>query len=394
MHEKTRVDVLHSTNLYGSERYTLTVEITNLSDKSLLDVQARPLLIPGKTLSFKEDPSYSEISKYEYESQVILSELNLQIIEAYCLLKETQKSKENTIHDSLSSDSSLAYPKASRIKVSTPLFSSKLGITPSDAKSLLKRILTTEISVDSISSVFFEWETLGTREMFRFKERIPIWAQEATKISNWQDIERAEKLFIDKLPEESFLKQSFLADKDKLKSLNEQTESHLFNNSGKNFELKPGQSVSFTFYCKAPGLLHERRYDSQFEVYYLEPGSNNQGDIVGVQTVRKILSFQSSSHAIPLGTFLGGISGFLVRQIFLSPDFIKDLTSNILSGFLSPLLGTILLSWILAIVVRRSEDSKKFITIEDFSGGFFVGSIAGLFSQEILDYLRVLLPTK
>ncbi len=401
MQEKTRVDILHSANLYGSEHYTLTVEIINLSDKPLSDVRVRALLIPGKSLSFREDPLYSETNRYEYEKKAILEELNLQVMEAYYYLKLKQKLEDgsNQNSDIVLSDLS-DHPKTSEAKIRTPLFSSKfrrLSSYPSDRKdtffSKVKKFLMTEIEIGSISIPFFELDFSDSREIIRLRETIPIWAEEATKISNWEDIERAENLLIDKLPEGSFLKRTFFANKEKLKLLNEHTESNSFSNPGKTFELKPGQTISFTFYCKAPYLLHEKKYDAQFEAYYVEPGSDSQNDIVGVRNVRKALTFQASGVAIPLGTILGGISGFLVRQIFLSSDFMASVADDHLDGFFVPLLGTVLLSCILAIVVRRSEDSKKFITIEDFSGGFFIGSIAGLFSKEIIDYLRILIPS-
>ncbi|NEP13905.1 MAG: hypothetical protein F6K14_27635 [Symploca sp. SIO2C1] len=94
-----------------------------------------------------------------------------------------------------------------------------------------------------------------------------------------------------------------------------------------------------------------------------------------------------------MGIIIGGISGFIVRKIFLEQTSIIGLIqTNFLDGLLSPLISTLLLSWILSIVLWRSEETRKFLTIEDFSGGFFIGAIAGLFSEQILDYLRNVIP--
>ena len=65
-----------------------------------------------------------------------------------------------------------------------------------------------------------------------------------------------------------------------------------------------------------------------------------------------------------------------------------------LSKFWGPLLGAIVLSWILATAIMKTDDAKKkFITIEDFTGGIFIGAIAGLFSEQIIEYLKTLIPS-
>jgi len=320
----------------------------------------------------------------------------LQVVEAFQLLradKQEINKREVEAHEEVDQDSD----SVGEIKLGPFYVELRKSIESSKVRgnsliSSLKKVLLYNVRLRKIYLYpFLGWEIV--EENHQLRTVIPIWAREATRISSWEDLERAEEIFIKQLPEESFLKQAFLSNKRKLGQINTQTESRLFN-LNKKFELKPGQSISFTFYCKAPDLLHEKKYDAQFETSYFELGGDGQNDLVGIQSTRKTISFQASSYAIPSGAFLGGISGFFVRQIFLTPArFSETVLGDVWNGFLIPLLGTVLLSWILAIVVKRSDDSKKFITIEDFSGGFFIGAIAGLFSQEILDYLRTLLPS-
>ncbi len=131
MQEKTRIDILNTANLYGSEHYTLTVEIINLSDRPLSDVRVRALFIPGKNLISRKNPLSSETGRYEYESQAILKELNLQVMEAYSHLKLEQKTAETNKSDSdIILPNSSGHPESSSAQIRTPLFSSKFGMLP------------------------------------------------------------------------------------------------------------------------------------------------------------------------------------------------------------------------------------------------------------------------
>ncbi|WP_019498361.1 hypothetical protein [Pseudanabaena sp. PCC 6802] len=143
--------------------------------------------------------------------------------------------------------------------------------------------------------------------------------------------------------------------------------------------------------------MFEKQYDTQFEISYIENESkviDNQtvvNEITGIQNLRKTLTFYPSSYAVPFGTFLGGLSGFLVKYFLLPNGNSSDFSLN---KFWLPLVGAIVLALIFAALISKHDDTKKkFITVEDFAGGFFIGAIAGLFSEQIIEYLRTLVPS-
>jgi xanthosine utilization system XapX-like protein len=53
--------------------------------------------------------------------------------------------------------------------------------------------------------------------------------------------------------------------------------------------------------------------------------------------------------------------------------------------------GSILLGLVFALLTARKPERKQAIAVEDFVGGFIIGALAGLFSQQVLDKLAALL---
>jgi len=408
MQERVRIDISSSTELCGSERYILTIEIVNLSDRPLFDIKVRPLVIPGQPISFTEDFSYKETSKreyeYEYESQKILAELNLQIIEAYSLIQETHAKTSN--QESLDRDS-LGQPKLKQGWIGIPFLLRFNYSIPQKRGSFYKyknrsyfsnllneihHLLTTPAQFDSIEFPFYGRIPFPDNSELQKIIDVPVWGEEALKISTWEDVERAEDLFINNLPANSLLKKLFLLNKEKLRALNSEIGNESLKDLRRKIDLRPAQIINYSFCCQAPFLWHARKIDTQFEISYLEKGEEGDDNIVGIKSIRKTLIFRASNISIPFGVLSGGFCGFLVRSIFLTPNFLELFREDVLDNFIVPSFGTILLSLILATVVSRSKESTKFITVEDFSGGFFIGSITGLFNREILDYLKTVLP--
>lgn len=396
MSGKARVTLLHPPNLFGSERYSLTIEIVNTSSNPLTDINVNGVLIPGKNLSYQESKKFKESSKNEIEINDLLEEINLQVDEAYKI--QNPDFDKNSTSDSVQ--------MVGRLKMSNIVMRIQRKTDQDNNISILKKIirfLKSDIVIEELDfSPFFYWESDSAymRRLASKMPKIPIWAKTATRIDTWEDLESVQELIMNKLPEDSFLKKAFFINKVKLKKLEgnrlpdqRDGDSNIF----RSVKLLSGQEVSVTFHCKAPNLLFEKLYDCQFEISYIENESKVLDDqtvinaIAGTQSLRETLNFHPSSYAIPLGTFLGGLSGFLVKYFLLPNDNLTDFSPN---KFWLPLVGAIVLALIFASLISKHDDAKKkFITVEDFSGGFFIGALAGLFSEQIIEYLRTLVPS-
>jgi hypothetical protein len=55
------------------------------------------------------------------------------------------------------------------------------------------------------------------------------------------------------------------------------------------------------------------------------------------------------------------------------------------------LVGSAALAIVFALLTVRTSTSKKVITTEDFVGGFILGALTGIFSDAILDKLKILI---
>ena len=86
------------------------------------------------------------------------------------------------------------------------------------------------------------------------------------------------------------------------------------------------------------------------------------------------------------GAVLGAVSGFVVKLAFVSsiPWFSTP--------FLIQLAGSVLLALIVAFATSKSPEKKKIITVEDFVGGFVIGAVSSLFSEQLISWLETLVP--
>ncbi|WP_019498359.1 hypothetical protein [Pseudanabaena sp. PCC 6802] len=230
MSEKARVTLLHPPNLFGSERYSLTVEIVNTSDNPLTDINVNAVLIPGKNLSYQEDKKFKESTKYELEISELLEEINLQVNEAYKIL--------NAHIDEKSANASTK--NIGRIQTPIITMNIKQRVNQDSNTSKLKRILrflNSELIVEELDFLpVFKWESDSSylRKLASKEPIIPIWAKTATRIEAWEDLESVQELLINQLPDDSFLKKSFFINKQKLKVLegnrlpNQRDEDNIF----------------------------------------------------------------------------------------------------------------------------------------------------------------------
>ncbi|MEA2029900.1 MAG: hypothetical protein U9N49_13140 [Campylobacterota bacterium] len=93
------------------------------------------------------------------------------------------------------------------------------------------------------------------------------------------------------------------------------------------------------------------------------------------QIVPIVLQIQPPVFSIIIGTISGGVLGHAVRELTS-----KD------PGLSISLLAVIIMSIISAIILaKRDNTNKGFITLEDFSGGFFIGTMIGYMGTEYFE---------
>lgn len=93
------------------------------------------------------------------------------------------------------------------------------------------------------------------------------------------------------------------------------------------------------------------------------------------QIIPIVLQIQPPVKSIISGSILGGVLGHTVRE----------LTSKTPEVNIS-LLAVFIMSIIVAIILAKRENSNKgFITLEDFSGAFFIGVMIGYMGTEYFD---------
>jgi hypothetical protein len=75
--------------------------------------------------------------------------------------------------------------------------------------------------------------------------------------------------------------------------------------------------------------------------------------------------------AIICGSVFGAVLGYLAR-VLTAQSFTFAFAPMAIS-----VLGTIVMSFILAIVLSRQENAEGFVTLEDFYGAFIAGVLLG-----------------
>jgi hypothetical protein len=84
MTEKLKVSLRFPRALYGSEEYSLVVEVTNLTDRMLTDIAVDRQLLSGVALSsLQGSPSSSELDDLDDQKRRLVQELELHAQKAY-----------------------------------------------------------------------------------------------------------------------------------------------------------------------------------------------------------------------------------------------------------------------------------------------------------------------
>jgi hypothetical protein len=331
--------------IYGNDEYSITVEITNLSDSALIITSIAPELIPGEILSIDEANTTSEVDDLNDLKRRLVKELEIQVAKGY----------ENIYNKSKSLD---------------------IILFPFSLYSRIFRLL-----------LLLPINNAGTKGIFILDDSKPAWASQALRVSEWSDVEKLEIEIISQLKDDSFLKKAFLINKEKLRNCLDkisQTENSTPKNMALDYEgtIQPKETVSFPYRCISPFVYGLKNYDIQFTVSY----KNENLDVQGNYPIRDSTKVFASKSAIAFGAITGAILGFSVKNTLINTFVWFD------KVFWSNLIGSITLAIIFGIATARSSESKKIITVENFAGGLLIGALCSLFSVKLISYLEKFIP--
>ncbi len=333
---------------FGGEVYTVSVDVTNSSDAVIDDISVTPQVIPGIPLEIRQGPENIELEELEAKKRQIVREMETQISLAY----------ERKVLRELSPYERIVALAARSVGTILPFL---------PAPHMFTRLigdLAEEVSVLSV----------------------PVWARQALRIEDWADIERIEQEVISYEEQDSFLRKAFLLNRVKLRELIDKLDRMKADKEKTQDDLKdvysiqPTETISFPFKARAPLVFRTKDYAIQFLISYKDQQLRKAGTFSASQDIR----FYPSSAVVSLGVLLGAIGGFLVKVSMVSQQewFTPTFGGN--------LIGTIVLALAIAFITVRTPDSKKPITADNFIGGFILGVLAGIFSESIIERLRVL----
>jgi hypothetical protein len=159
--------------------------------------------------------------------------------------------------------------------------------------------------------------------------------------------------------------------------------------------LQPGDSgiQTFTLCTQSWVLFRPAIYALPIFIDYEIDG------ILHRDTLKYSLNIRSPFRAIILGAALGSLAGFILHDISVDKrieNIIKQSSLGwnffgvlllFLPLFLLAAIGSVLAAVLTVIAFARKRDAQPFITVEDFWGGIFVGTVIGYGGKSILEQL-------
>lgn len=321
-------------DIIGSNKYSLQLEITNMTDKKIVIDSIEPDILPGLLISKNKSDSLSELDELEYEKKSLVDELEMQLARAY----ERQKMRNFSI-----------YERVIYLYASMP-----------------------EIIAASLTK---------TKPTLSF----PLWAKKAFSIKEWDDVVTLDETIMCNEKEESLLRKAFNINKNKLrKVLDSISEAKTLKSVSLDYSysLNSKETITIPFHCRAPNLYGQKNFEILFSLKFKYDESNS----IYNQSVSENISFKASSFAVPFGAVIGGVFGFLVKLIFVTKGTWFDYS------FWTVLFGSIVLAVVFSLFMNNSSTSRKVISVEGFVGGIILGVLAGLFTENIIDYFERFIP--
>ncbi len=321
-------------DIIGSNKYSLQLEITNMTDNKIIIDSIEPDILPGELISKNKSDSLSELDGLEYEKKSLVEELEMQLAKAY----ERQKIKDLNIFEFF-------------IYIYTSM--------PEMIATLITK----------------------TNPTLSF----PLWAKKAFSIKEWDDVAALDETIMCYEKDDSLLRKAFNINKNKLKKVLDKISDAKKSNSvslDDSYPLNSKETITIPFYCRAPNLYRQKELELLFSLKFKFEGSNS----IFNQNISDKISFRASNFAVPLGAIIGGFFGFLVKLIFITKGTWFD------NSFWTTLLGSIVLAIVFSLFMNNSSGSKKIISVEGFVGGIILGVIPGLFTENIIEYFEKFIP--
>jgi len=312
----------------GSQEYSVSLNITNISGKPITDLQVFNALSAGRELPLSDGVDTSNLTELEDKKRRLIRELERGVESAYARKRQKKQS-----------------------------FSEQLAFAIVEA-------------ADIYASIFTNRKPQFTT---------PYWAEEALKIDEWEDVETLEKEVISFEPEDSFLAKAYAINKGKLKRVMSRLEKEQNENFSKGISLPEGSTMSFPFSFKAPHLLKRKNMDLSFKASYK---MEDEG-VIHTRSKTTRISIFPSAFAVPTGGMLGAAVGYAIKSTLITSE---NVTLN-----WGVLFGSIALGLVISLLASRKPETSKAITIEDLTGGLIIGVLAGLYSDSILLKLQSLI---
>lgn len=326
--EHISVNLTTQEYIAGSQEYTVTVNITNISGKEISDLQVFNTLSAGREISLNDGLESSNLNALEDKKRRLIRDLERAVESAYMRNRRKKQS-----------------------------FSEQFAIALIEA-------------VDFYASIFSKRKSQPTT---------PYWAEEALKIDEWEDVEKLEKEVIIFEDDDSFLVKAYAINKEKLERVMSKLEKEQSKIFSKGVSLPEGSTISFPFSFKAPHLLKQKKMDLSFKVSYKIEGE----DMVHTRSNSTRISIYPSAFSVPTGGMIGSAIGYAIKSTLISGE---SFTLN-----WGVLVGSLALGLVISLLASRKPEMNKAITVEDFTGGLIIGVLAGVYSEIILTKLQTLI---
>jgi hypothetical protein len=342
MSDKVKLTIHQPENPLGGSVYVVVVEVTNVGEAPLSHVVVEPQSFAGKLIQGKDESHDDDADWLDQQRNELVQHMSEQAKDAYTnSLRRTRPllyRLKQVVYQAMEMTFTMATPMGS------------VSVTP--------------------------------------RPLIPRHMKKAFEIREWDDVQRVEMEFIELEPDGSLCRKAFRAYKEQLGRVMEELretrqEEVMIQLLEMDVGIPAGGTRSFPFTMRAPWFL--RRASTAFQVQ--SQFRVGEGPSVGVVNARSKIEFGAWSLSVPLGAIAGSALGLLIRWFLVNGVDLSSLTAQ---AFWTDALAGAAISLVAALFMRRTDQGRKLISVEDFGGGVLVGAVATIYSEQILELLKAL----